>query len=168
MVPVSLRSSEEARDAGNAVGMILCELATDEADAGERLRRIVASSTAAKERMKALGATQNMALAGLAVGPRTVASSLLGDSNPIRPAFNVTISNVPGPRSPLYWNGAQLQGLYPLSIPLEGQALNITCTSYVDHLEFGLTGCRQRVPHLQRLLGQLDDSLEDLVLATGA
>ena len=167
MVPVSLRSSEAARDAGNAVGLILCELATDEADAGERLRRIVASSTAAKDRMKALGATQNMALAGLSVAPRFLTSSLLGDSNPLRPAFNVIVSNVPGPQSPLYWNGAQLQGIYPLSIPTEGQALNITCTSYVDHLEFGLTGCRQRVPHLQRLLGQLDESLDELVVATG-
>lgn len=167
MVPVSLRSSEEARDAGNAVGLILCELATDTSDPAVRLERIVASSTAAKERMKALGATQNMALAGLSVAPRFLTSSLLGDSNPLRPAFNVIVSNVPGPRSPLYWNGAQLQGVYPLSIPTEGQALNITCTSYVDHLEFGLTGCRQRVPHLQRLLGQLDDELDALSAATG-
>ena len=108
-----------------------------------------------------------MTLAGLSIGPRFLTSSLLGDSNPLRPPFNVIVSNVPGPRSPLYWNGAQLQGIYPLSIPTEGQALNITCTSYVDHLEFGLTGCRQRVPHLQRLLGQLDDALDDLVKATG-
>jgi WS/DGAT/MGAT family acyltransferase len=168
MVPVSLRSAEEARAAGNAVGMILCELATDEADPARRLERIVASTTAAKERMQALGATQNMVLAGLSVAPRFLASSLLGDSDPLRPAFNVTISNVPGPRNPLYWNGAQLQGVYPLSIPLEGQALNITVTSYVEHLEFGLIGCRQRMPHLQRLLGHLEASLDELVSATGA
>jgi len=168
MVPVSLRTSEEARAAGNAVGLVLAELATDETDPARRLERIVASTAASKERMQALGPTQNMALAALSVAPRFLASSLLGDSDPLRPAFNVTISNVPGPRNPLYWNGAQLQGLYPLSIPLEGQALNITVTSYVDHLEFGLIGCRQRVPHLQRLLGHLQDSLDGLAEATGA
>jgi hypothetical protein len=78
------------------------------------------------------------------------------------PAFNVLISNVPGPRKPLYWNGARMQGVYPLSIPYEGQALNITVTSYAGSLEFGLTGCRRTVPHLQRLLGLLDEALEEL------
>ena len=43
------------------------------------------------------------------------------------------------------------------------QALNLTVTSYVDNMEFGLTGCRRSVPHLQRLLTHLDDSLEELV-----
>jgi diacylglycerol O-acyltransferase / wax synthase len=77
------------------------------------------------------------------------------------------ISNVPGPRSPLYYNGARLDGLYPLSILVDGQALNITCTSYSDELAFGLTGCRRSVPHLQRLLGHLDDELRLLETASG-
>jgi diacylglycerol O-acyltransferase len=42
---------------------------------------------------------------------------------------------------------------------MEGQALNITCTSYSQEIAFGLTGCRRTVPHLQRLLGYLDDEL---------
>jgi diacylglycerol O-acyltransferase len=85
----------------------------------------------------------------------------------LRPPFNLVISNVPGPRSPLYYNGARLDGLYPLSIPVDGQALNITCTSYSDELAFGLTGCRRSVPHLQRLLGHLDDELNALEIAAG-
>jgi diacylglycerol O-acyltransferase len=52
--------------------------------------------------------------------------------------------------------------LYPLSIPMDGQALNITCTSYGDSLAFGLTGCRRTVPRLQRLLTHLDDELSAL------
>jgi diacylglycerol O-acyltransferase len=85
----------------------------------------------------------------------------------VRPPFNLVISNVPGPRKPKYWNGAKLDGLYPLSIPLAGQALNITCTSYSREIAFGLVGCRRSVPHLQRLLTHLDDELNALEKAVG-
>ena len=76
-----------------------------------------------------------------------------------RPPFNLVISNVPGPRETLYMNGAELQGMYPLSIPVHGQAVNITCTSYNGMMNFGLTGCRRTAPRLQRLLTHLDDEL---------
>ena len=49
-----------------------------------------------------------------------------------------------------------------MSIPFEGQALNITTTSYAGNMQFGLTGCRRQVPHLQRMLGYLEDSLAEL------
>ena len=65
------------------------------------------------------------------------------------------ISNVPGAREPLYWKGARLDGNYPMSIALDGQALNITLSNNADNLDFGLVGCRRSVPHLQRLLGHL-------------
>jgi hypothetical protein len=77
------------------------------------------------------------------------------------------ISNVPGPKQPLWMQGARLDAFYPLSIPSGGQALNITVTSYVDSMEFGLTGCRRHVPHLQRLLTHLETSLSDLERALG-
>ena len=78
---------------------------------------------------------------------------------------NLIISNVPGPREPLYWNGARMQGMYPLSVPQQGQALNITVASYAGQLNFGLTGCRRRVPHLQHMLAYLEDSLAELETA---
>jgi diacylglycerol O-acyltransferase len=53
-------------------------------------------------------------------------------------------------------------GIYPLSIPINGMALNITCTSYDGNMDFGLTGCRRTVPHLQRLLTFLDDEVAAL------
>ena len=79
----------------------------------------------------------------------------------------MTISNVPGPRQPLFLDGARLEGVYPMSIPYHGQALNVTINSYVDSLEFGLIGCRRRVPHLQRLLAHLEASLVELEVAAG-
>src|SRR5699024_11519588 len=81
---------------------------------------------------------------------------------PKHQAFNIVISNVPGPREPLYWNGAKLDALYPASIVLDGQALNITMTSYLDKLEVGLTGCRNALPKMQNLLTHLEDGIKQL------
>jgi hypothetical protein len=67
----------------------------------------------------------------------------------------------------MYWRGARLDGNYPLSIALDGQALNMTVVSNAGNLDFGLVGCRRSVPHLQRLLGHLDTALEDLESAVG-
>src|SRR5690606_34714602 len=77
----------------------------------------------------------------------------------IRPPFNVVISNVPGPTETLYWNGAKLSGSYPMSLLVDGQALNITTSSYAGNLDFGILGCRRTVPSMQRLLRYLDDEL---------
>jgi len=84
------------------------------------------------------------------------------------PPFNIVISNVPGPTEPLYWHGARLDGNYPLSIALDGQALNMTVVNNAGNLDFGLVGCRRSVPHLQRLLTHLETSLKDLERAVGA
>jgi len=83
----------------------------------------------------------------------------------IRPPFNVVISNVPGADPPLYWNGARLDEMYPVSMLFEGQALNITLTSYCDQLGFGIVGCRTALPRLQRVLDHIDHSIEALEAA---
>jgi diacylglycerol O-acyltransferase len=119
-----------------------------------------------KESMRGMSPTQIMMMSAIGMSPLMVLP-LLRLNGIVRPPFNLVISNVPGPRKPMYWNGARLDGLYPLSIPLDGQALNITCTSYSDEIAFGLTGCRRSVPHLQRLLGDLDAELAALEEATG-
>ena len=74
----------------------------------------------------------------------------------------MVISNVPGPKQPLYWNGARLTGNYPLSVLTDGQAVNITTASYAGSLDFGILGCRRAVPSLQRLLGYLEEELVEL------
>ena len=164
MVPVSLRTDDSA--GGNAVGAVLTSLATDTADASWRLDRIRQSMAIAKETMAGRSPLQVLAMSAANMLPTPIIS-ILGGGEGWRPPFNVTISNVPGPRTPLYLNGARLQGVYPVSIPYHGQALNITITSYVNNLEFGLTGCRRRVPHLQRLLTHLETSLVELEQAVG-
>ncbi|HKA14459.1 MAG TPA: WSD1 family O-acyltransferase, partial [Myxococcota bacterium] len=81
------------------------------------------------------------------------------------PPFNVIISNVPGPREPLYCGGAEMQTYYPVSAIADGQGMNITVTSYRDHLDFGLIACRELVPDIWRFKELFAESLEELVKA---
>jgi diacylglycerol O-acyltransferase len=169
MVPVSLHGSEEKSGGdggGNAVGVIMCNLGTHLADPADRLATVHTSMADGKDALRTMSPTQIMAMSALGVSPLGIWPALRL-TGAVRPPFNLVISNVPGPRQPMYWNGARLDGLYPLSIPLDGQALNITCTSYSSEIAFGLTGCRRTVPHLQRLLGYLDDELSALETAAG-
>ena len=160
-VPVALPVKRDT-DGGNAVTMVLSRLATDVDDPHERLRQIRASMLTAKNAMAGRSALQ-ISLFGLVTGAGPTAANLIpGFAGRVRPPYNLVISNVPGPRNPLYWNGARAVGWYPVSIPSEGQALNITVVSYAGSIEFGLIGCRRSVPHLQRLLDDLEYSLSEL------
>ena len=160
MVPVNVRAENDP-GGGNAVSTVLCNLATHLDDPAERLETIRTSMSKNKEVLAQMPRAQAMAL-GMLVLALPVVSGLPGFRTAAPPPYNITISNVPGPREQLYCNGARLDGNYPLSIALDGQALNITVASGADRLDFGLVGCRRSVPHLQRLLGDLEAALTDL------
>jgi WS/DGAT/MGAT family acyltransferase len=166
MVPVSLRSEEEADAGGNKVGSILCNLATDVEDPAQRIQVISASMRGNKKVLADLPRMQVLALSALNMAPLLLAG-LPGFLSTVPPPFNIVISNVPGPTQPLYYGGARLDGSYPLSNIPDGQALNITLVNNAGNLDFGLVGCRRSVPHLQRLLAHLESSLKDLEQAVG-
>ncbi len=167
MVPVNLRKDDDDRG-GNMVGTFLCNLATDLDDPAQRLETISSSIRDTKEVFAQLPPVQQLALSAFNIGGLFF-GLIPGYLSTASPPFNVVISNVSaGPAEPLYWRGARLDGNYPLSIPLDGQAVNITVTNNADNLDFGLVGCRRSIPHLQRLLGHLETSLKDLERAFGA
>jgi WS/DGAT/MGAT family acyltransferase len=166
MVPVNLRKGDDDRG-GNMVGTVLCNLATDLDDTAKRLEIISTSIRDTKEVFQQLPPVQQLALSAFNIGGLFF-GLIPGYLSTASPPFNIVISNVSaGPSEPLYWRGARLHGNYPLSIPLDGQAVNITVTNNADNLDFGLVGCRRSVPHLQRLLGHLEASLKDLERAVG-
>jgi len=166
MVPVSLRSAAEADSGGNMVGSILCNLATDIEDPANRLETISESMRGNKKVFSELPRLQAFALSAFLIAPLGL-SAVPGFVSSAPPPVNIVLSNVPGPTEPMYWGGARLDGNYPLSIALDGQALNITVTNNAGNIDFGLVGCRRSVPHLQRLLGHLESSLKDLERAVG-
>jgi diacylglycerol O-acyltransferase len=169
MVPVSLHASNDpvsersqrSKDGGNAVGVVLCNLGTALADPAARLVAVHRSMMDGKRSLVGLSQVQILAMSGLALSP-LVLEHLLRAQGRFRPPFNVLISNIPGPARPMFWNGARLDGVYPLGLPFNGQALNITCVSYASAMHFGIVGCRRTVPHLQRILGFLDDEITAL------
>ena len=161
MTPVSLRADDADEDSSNAVGTMLCNLGTHLPDPGQRLATVHASMLAGKDVLRGRSQLQVTALSAAVMAPLAL-NSFVALHKLTPPPFNLVISNVPGPKETLYYNGARLEGLYPLSIPTHGQALNITVTSYDGGMQFGLTGCRRSVPRLQRLLVHLEDALTDL------
>jgi diacylglycerol O-acyltransferase / wax synthase len=166
MVPVSLRGADgSGTGGGNSLATLIADLATDEVDPEQRIRRIMASTTYGKGVLSQLSPMQNLMLGALGMGSAGPAAVIPGLAGRTPPPYNLVISNIPGPtESPLYWNRSRLLGMYPASIVLNGQALNISVTSYDHQLHFGLIGCRRTVPHLQRLLAQLETSLTELEL----
>jgi len=160
MLPVAIRAKDEL-GGGNAVGAILATLATDIDDPAERLARIITSTTRAKQQLQGMSKAAILQYSALLVAP-SMLQMIPSTAGHLRPTFNVVISNVPGPDQPLYFRGARLEASYPMSIPVHGQALNITCSSYAGMMCFGFTGCRDTVPHLQRLAVYCGEALSDL------
>lgn len=156
MVPASIR--DDNSDVSNRITMILANLGTNKETPLERLQIIWRSVLNAKQRFKRMNSNQILNYSALVYGAAGL--NIVSGMMPKRQAFNIVISNVPGPREPLYWNGAKLDALYPASIVLDGQALNITMTSYLDKLEVGLTGCRNALPKMQNLLTHLEDEIQ--------
>lgn len=163
MVPMSVRSDDS--DGGNQIAMILANLGTHIGDPAHRIELVMNSVREAKERCARMSPEEIVNYTALTLAPAGV--NLLTGLNPKWQSFNVIISNVPGPKEPLYWNGARLQGIYPVSIVLDRMALNITLTSYVDSLEFGFIACRRTLPSMQRLLDYIERGIHELEVAAG-
>ncbi|MBV1920361.1 MAG: wax ester/triacylglycerol synthase family O-acyltransferase [Pseudomonadales bacterium] len=160
-VPVSIRQDDSI--GGNQIAMILANLGTHIADPSNRIEVIKASVNEAKQRFKQMTPAELLNYTALTMAPSAL--NILTGLAPKWQTFNVVISNVPGPKETLYWNGAKLEGMYPVSIPVDRVALNITLLSYVDQLEFGFTACRRTLPSMQRMLDYVENGIHELEVA---
>jgi len=171
MVPVSIRTGEETEKWTNRVSAIIAEIPTHIADPVERVRAVHESMVTSKQLFDAIPAstlTEFSSFPPPAVFTRAMRMATrfqLG--NRFQMPVNVTISNVPGPRQPLYSAGSKLLHYYPVSTIAEGQGLNITVQSYLDTLDFGLVACRELVPDLWDMLDAIINDLAALGKATG-
>ena len=172
MVPVSIRTGNEEDPWTNRVSGIIADLPTDCDDPLERVARCRDAMGAAKKQFElvpaeALVDATQFTSPVVAVSAMRLASRLRLADRMNSPA-NVVISNVPGPRQPLYFAGARMDNYIPVSIVTDGMGLNITCHSYGDRLDFGLIACRELVPDLWDMADLHIAEIDRLFAATGA
>jgi len=141
--------------------MLLANLGTSIADPLERLHAVGASTKAGKDHLRSMDWKSLARYSPIVMGPQLGRQMIPGVAK-TRPLFNLVISNVPGPRRPLYLAGARMEAFYPMSLLFKNDALNITLLSYDGWLNFGLTADRVAVPRMQDLALFLVDALDEL------
>lgn len=170
MVPVSVRTSKPDFE-GNQVSAMLADLPTNVADPAARLEVAHRATQVAKAQQAAIPQGLVDEVTEFAVPALTGRVARVWFASTVMnrlPAFNVVISNVPGPNIPIYFAGARLLAHYPLSAITNGLALNITVVGYADGLHFGLVGAREVLPDLDDIATELGVELDALVAAADA
>ncbi|WP_338105737.1 wax ester/triacylglycerol synthase family O-acyltransferase [Mycobacterium montefiorense] len=169
MVPIVVPGNHPADrtnpDTDSKLGLLMCSLATHLANPAERLQAVCEGMREGFTALAARSQTQVLAMSVLGATPLALAITLGRPITLLHPP-NVMICNLFGLRGPLYWNGARLEALYPLSVPVSGQALNISYTRIDNQLTFGLTACRSAVPAINSLADLLGRELEILDTAS--
>jgi WS/DGAT/MGAT family acyltransferase len=171
-VPISAREAGDAELKNQVFGMIV-PLGTDVDDPKVRLETIVAQSTASKELANPFRALVPH-LAEIPTFGSPMILQLLATfysrsnvANIVPPQVNVVVSNVFFSRKPFYVAGAELLHVYPVSIAVHGQALNITVQGYRENLDFGLIAGANVLPKVEHVAAMIPEELERLEQAFG-
>ena len=170
MAPISIRPESERGAAGNMVSGMFTTLGTDIADPLDRLVAVREGTHQSKEFANALGAQTLLEMADLmpgglvGLGART--SARLSLANRLRPVFNTTVTNMPGPRHPLYMAGAKLVAMYGAGMITEGMGLIHPVMSYCGEITISFTSCREMLPDPAVYADCLQASFDELSAAT--
>jgi hypothetical protein len=159
---VSVRGTGEDQTQGNRISIVFVDLPVGEPDPGRRVSLL-------NERMMAIKGSAKVAAGSLMVDlggavPPLLSSVMARVPSGGAAAFNLVVSNVPGPQFPLYLNGSRVVAVHP-AVPLNpaDQGLNVGVFSYDGLVCFGLTADRNLEPGVDLALGALERSLEALI-----
>jgi WS/DGAT/MGAT family acyltransferase len=159
MVPVNIRSASEHLALGNRITSLFVHLPVAEADPLDRYRQQVEEAEGLKAGSQAAGSLAIVSLAGHAP---PIVHSFLARSLFATRLFNVTITNVPGPQSPLYAFGSRLEAVWPLVPLAANHGVGLAVFSYDGDLFFCLNADRDSVPDLDVLAAGIHRSIEEL------
>jgi WS/DGAT/MGAT family acyltransferase len=163
LVPVSVRPQGEEGQTGNRISTVFVDLPVDEADPAARVRTIAAAMREIKQSSAVRAGAMLVGATGWA--PPVVSSMLVRAMGGVR-AFNLVVSNVPGPQVPFYIAGCRLRETYPV-VPLNpaNQRLAVGILSYDGGVYFGLSADRELDPPVTTARDALDESLRELLAA---
>ncbi|WP_433500703.1 WS/DGAT/MGAT family O-acyltransferase [Sphaerimonospora sp. CA-214678] len=163
-VPVALRKTGDG--VGNRISAMITPMATDVACPKERLAAVRSAMATAKRRF-ALSRRSWLSDVCAALPPplstlaTPVAFRLAGLTGT---GVNLIVSNVPGPRRPLYLCGARMISYHPLSVVTDATGgISITCVSYDGRLDFGIVVCPSLVPDVWSMIAHLRESMDELL-----
>ena len=158
MVPVNVRTNG-ADELGNRITFIFVELPASTPDPLDRLHRVNHATRTRKE--AGVPEHADAALQALAHAPRTVQKAAAHALASPR-VYNLVVSNIPGPRIPMYLMGCRLREAYPV-VPLsDGHALSVGMTTIGDDACFGLYADPEGLPDADALALDLHASLDEL------
>lgn len=160
LVPVSVEPSFDAESPGD-VQPFLVPLPVGEPDPVVRLSRISFEMHRHRESSRLVGAETLATIAGFAPPTLHALGARLGADITQR-VYNVVITNVPGPQTPLYVGGAEMIAAYPVVALTRGHGLSIGLTSYNGGVFFGLNADRDGVPDVDDLAECLREALDEL------
>ncbi len=171
VVPVSVRADSEDNTMGNRLSAMFVGLASDRQEPMDRLHGVAESCRSAKAQERAVGYADLVSALSEAVPPPLARAvfrlgARAGAVRRLRPG-NLVVSNVPGPKFPLYFAGMRMLGVYPIGPVIDGVALNITVQNYLDSLFVGLNACPAVVSDIDELATLVGQELGDLVTAAG-
>jgi diacylglycerol O-acyltransferase len=157
-VPVSLRPLEHAKELGNHFGLVFLSMPIGIANPLERVYLV-------NERMNELKSSKQAAVAfgllsALGMAPSAVQKPAL---DLLSEKATAVLTNVPGPRVPLYLAGAQVKNMM-FWVPQTGNVgLGVSILSYNGMVFFGLIVDRKLVRHPQRIIERFHPELENLL-----
>ena len=166
MTPVSVRTEAEKADLGNQVSAMVVSLATDIADPVERLAAVHRSTGASKEVTQAVGARNLAELSQLAPGLLIGLGTRLSGRFARRDSatmVNTVVTNVPGPREPLYFAGARSVRSFGAGPVVDGMGLINIVGSYEEQFVLSFTACREMMPDPAHYADCLEGAFEELV-----
>ncbi len=173
MAPISTRTAGQAGTAGNQVSAMITTAGTDVADPKQRLAVVHTSTTASKAASEAVGAQDLAQFSELVPGGLLVLAARTASqfhmATRARPLVNTVVTNVPGPRVPLYLAGARLVTFFGGAGVADGMGLLHGITSYVGQLIVSVVSDREMMPdpgHYGDLLEQSFGELEEATAAT--
>jgi WS/DGAT/MGAT family acyltransferase len=159
MVPVSVRNSEQRNELGNRISFAFIDLPVAVRSRMERLREVNRATASFKSSGRPAGTGALLGAAGLLPDPLKDRTARLASSARI---FNLTISNIPGPRVPIYMLGAELSEAYPVVPIADEHSLSIGMFSYCDDMFFGLYADPGALPEVGELPALIDAEIRAL------